>query len=75
MCSGAIVLSRIDTVVYGARDPKFGACGSIFTIPTEKKLNHQANIVEGVMAEAVSDLMKLFFRQIREKKERKVGPN
>lgn len=75
MCSGAMVLSRIDTIIYGARDPKFGACGSIFTIPTEPKLNHQAKIVEGVLADEVSDMMKLFFRQIREKKEKKVGPN
>lgn len=75
MCSGAIILSRIDTIVYGARDPKFGACGSIFTIPTEPKLNHQAKIVEGVMADEISDMMKLFFRQIREKKEKKVEPN
>lgn len=65
MCSGAIILSRIDTIVYGARDPKFGACGSIFTIPTEERLNHQANVVEGVMADEVAELMKLFFRQIR----------
>ncbi len=75
MCSGAIILSRIDTIVFGARDPKFGACGSIFEIPTEPKTNHQAKVVEGVMATEVSDMMKLFFRQIRASKESKARPN
>ncbi len=69
MCAGAAVLSRIKTIVYGARDPKFGACGSIFEIPTQEKLNHRIEVVEGVMADEVSDMMKLFFRQIRDNKE------
>jgi tRNA(adenine34) deaminase len=70
MCAGAAVLSRIKTIVFGARDPKFGACGSIFEIPTQPKLNHRIELVEGVLAEEVSELMKLFFRQVRNDKER-----
>lgn len=70
MCAGAAILSRIKTIVFGASDPKFGACGSIFNLPIEKKLNHNIEIVSGVMAKEVSSLMKLFFEQIRQNKER-----
>ena len=69
MCAGAAVLSRIERIVYGARDPKFGACGSIFTIPTEPRLNHRIELVGGVMADEVAALMQEFFRQIRSNKE------
>ena len=70
MCAGAAVLSRIKTIVFGARDPKFGACGSIFDIPTETRLNHRIEIVEGVLADEVAEMMRMFFRQVRENKER-----
>lgn len=70
MCAGAAVLARIDTIVFGAHDPKFGACGSIFEIPTEKKLNHRINIVSGIMKDEVSALMKDFFQKVRSEKER-----
>ena len=69
MCAGAAVLSRIATIVYGAKDPKFGACGSIFEVPTEPKLNHRIEVVSGIMEEEVSSMMKLFFQQVRTKKE------
>ena len=70
MCAGAAVLSRIKTIVFGARDPKFGACGSIFDIPTETRLNHRIEIVEGVLADEVAEMMRMFFRQVRENRER-----
>lgn len=69
MCSGAAVLSRIKTIIYGARDPKFGACGSIFEIPTDKRLNHRIEIVGGIMADDVKSLMKQFFLRVRQDKE------
>lgn len=69
MCSGAAVLSRIETIVYGAKDPKFGACGSIFDIPTEPRLNHRIEIVSGVMADEVAALMRQFFARVRKGKE------
>jgi tRNA(adenine34) deaminase len=69
MCAGAAVLSRIKTIIYGARDPKFGACGSIFDIPAEPKLNHRVGVVQGIMADEVAELMKMFFKQIRGNKE------
>lgn len=70
MCSGAAVLSRIETIVYGAKDPRFGACGSLFEIPTDPRLNHRAEIVPGVLEKESVDLMQLFFRQVRAGKEK-----
>ena len=68
MCAGAAVLSRIKTIVYGVADLKFGACGSILDIPSESRLNHHIEVVGGVMETEVSELMKLFFRQVRKNK-------
>nr|MBN2277759.1 nucleoside deaminase [candidate division Zixibacteria bacterium] len=70
MCAGAAVLSRIKTIVYGARDPKFGACGSIFEIPTDVRLNHRIVIISGIMEDESIALMQLFFRQVRQNKEK-----
>jgi tRNA(adenine34) deaminase len=70
MCAGAAVLSRIKTVVFGAHDPKFGACGSIFNIPAETKLNHTIEIVSGVLADEIAAMMQEFFRQVRDKREK-----
>ena len=70
MCAGAAVLSRIKTIVYGADDPKFGACGSIFNVPTEKKLNHRIEIVSGVLSDEISEMMKQFFKQMRLQKDK-----
>ena len=69
MCAGAAVLSRIKTIVFGARDPRFGGCESIFRIPTETRLNHRIEIVEGVLADEVAELMKRFFQNVRKNKE------
>ena len=69
MCAGAAILSRIKTIVFGAHDPKFGACGSIFNLPSDKRLNHNIEIVSGVLSDEVSALMKDFFRQVRTNKE------
>jgi tRNA(adenine34) deaminase len=70
MCAGAAVLSRIKTIVYGAKDPKFGGCGSIFEIPTERKLNHRIEVVGGVMETEIAAMMRQFFREQREGKEK-----
>ncbi|MDD4051020.1 MAG: tRNA adenosine(34) deaminase TadA [candidate division Zixibacteria bacterium] len=66
MCAGAAVLARIQKIVFGAADPKFGACGSIFTIPVEPRLNHRVELEGGVMADEVADLMRAFFREVRQ---------
>jgi tRNA(adenine34) deaminase len=65
MCSGAMVLSRVARIVYGADDPVAGACGSVFNIVSEKRLNHRIPVVKGVMADRSSDLLKAFFRSRR----------
>lgn len=65
MCAGAIVLARLMRVVYGVDDPKFGACGSLYTIPTDPRTNHQVELVSGVCADACSQLLRDFFRRQR----------
>jgi len=73
MCAGAAVLARIAKIVYGAVDPKFGACGSIFNIPVDPRLNHRIEIESGVLADDVADMMRAFFRDIRDRKGQNNG--
>lgn len=68
MCAGASVLARIGKIVFGASDPKFGACGSIFNIPVDPRLNHRIELDGGVMADEAAELMKTFFRNVRQAK-------
>lgn len=65
MCAGAIVLSRIKRLIYGASDPKAGACDSIMDIVREPKLNHFVFVTSGVLEDKCSDIMKKFFKQKR----------
>jgi tRNA(adenine34) deaminase len=65
MCSGALVLSRIAKVVYGASDPKTGAGGSVFNILNHPKLNHRIKIVKGVLKDDSAELLRDFFRKKR----------
>ncbi len=65
MCAGAIVLARIARLVYGAPDPKAGGCGSVFDIPTDRRLNHQAVVVGGCLADESGFLLKSFFESLR----------
>lgn len=65
MCAGALVLSRVARIVYGADDPIAGACGSVFNIVSEKRLNHRIPVVRGVRAERAADLIRSFFRARR----------
>jgi tRNA(adenine34) deaminase len=70
MCAGAAVHARVRQIVYGARDPKFGGCDSIFQIPTDWRLNHRVDLVAGILAEQSSALMREFFvkQRMRESK-------
>ena len=61
MCAGAIVLSRIPTVVYGAPDPKAGAAGSVLDVLSEPALNHRPNVVGGVLEEECAAVLRDFF--------------
>ncbi|GAB6138952.1 tRNA adenosine(34) deaminase TadA [Halanaerobaculum tunisiense] len=65
MCAGTLVQSRVEQLVYGARDPKGGAAGSIFNIVDNDKLNHKLSVKSGVLKEECSQLMKDFFKQLR----------
>lgn len=61
MCAGAILHARIARVVYGARDPKSGVCGSVLDLFAERRLNHHAVVVGGVRADACGALLSSFF--------------
>ncbi len=65
MCSGAMVLARMARLVIGADDPKTGACGSLYNIANDKRLNHSIEITRGVLAGECSALLKEFFRSRR----------
>jgi tRNA(adenine34) deaminase len=62
MCAGAIVQGRIPRVVYGAADPKAGACDSLYRIAADPRFNHRAQIQAGVLAEECGDLLSRFFQ-------------
>jgi tRNA(adenine34) deaminase len=61
MCAGAIMHARVSRVVYGAADPKSGACGSVVDLFAEDRLNHHATVTGGVMAEEAARLLQEFF--------------
>jgi tRNA(adenine34) deaminase len=65
MCAGALVLARMPRLVYGAADPKGGACGSLFTLTEDPRLNHRVETVVGILAEPCADLLREFFRRRR----------
>lgn len=67
MCSGAIQHARIARLVYGASDPKTGACGSVVNLMAETKLNHHCEVTAGVMAEDCGATLSDFFKQRRKK--------
>ncbi|WP_030420155.1 tRNA adenosine(34) deaminase TadA [Streptomyces sp. SCSIO 75703] len=62
MCAGALVQSRVDRVVYGARDDKAGAAGSLWDVVRDRRLNHRPEVIEGVRAEECARLLTDFFR-------------
>ncbi|GAA0360020.1 tRNA adenosine(34) deaminase TadA [Alkalibacterium iburiense] len=69
MCSGAIVLSRLKSVYYGAADPKGGAVRTLMTVLEDDRLNHQCEVYPGVLEEECAELLTSFFRTLREKKK------
>lgn len=69
MCSGAIMLSRIKRVVYGAPDPKGGCAGTLMNLLQDKRFNHQSEVVNGVLAEECGHMLSAFFRTIRDKRK------
>jgi len=65
MCAGALVLARIDRLVFGCDDPKAGACGSLYDIVRDNRLNHRLEVTTGVLAEQCSELLREFFERRR----------
>ena len=65
MCAGALVLARVDRVVYGAADPKAGAAGSLWDVVRDRRLNHRPEVVAGVLAEECSAVLRAFFEDRR----------
>jgi tRNA(adenine34) deaminase len=65
MCAGALVLARMDRLVFGCEDPKAGACGSLYDIVRDERLNHRLEVTTGVLADECSKLLQNFFQKKR----------
>ena len=65
MCAGALVLARIDRLVFGCKDPKTGACSSLYNIVQDQRLNHRLEVTQGILKEQFSKLLQNFFQQRR----------
>ena len=70
MCAGALVNARLQRVLYGATDPKAGACETLYRIPTDERLNHEVELIPGVMADRCGEVLRAFFRRKREERKR-----
>ncbi len=69
MCMGGTILARIPQLVFGCRDPKAGAVGSIYNFAEDDRFNHQVEVREGVLQKECSEQLSRFFRQLREQKK------
>jgi tRNA(adenine34) deaminase len=74
MCAGALVHARVERVVWAVRDPKFGGCASLGQVLTDPRLNHRAEILEGVRAEEAATLLREFFRELRQRPPNRETP-
>ena len=66
MCAGALVLARIERLVYGAADPKAGACGTLWNLVQDPRLNHRLAVTAGVLEEECRAVIQAFFRRLRQ---------
>lgn len=73
MCAGAVIQARIKRVVVGCMNPKAGCAGSILNLLQIERFNHQAELTTGVLGEECSQMMKEFFRELREKQKKQKG--
>jgi tRNA(adenine34) deaminase len=65
MCAGAIVLARIPRLVFGAPDPKAGACGTLYNIVQDRRLNHRVELIPGILEAKCGGILKEFFAKVR----------
>ena len=70
MCAGALVNARLGRLIYGASDPKAGACCTLFNIPEDHRLNHRVTMIGGVEEDRCAELLRSFFRRRRAEKRR-----
>lgn len=73
MCMGAIILARIPRLVFGAFDPKAGACGSLYDISGDRRLNHRVHVTPGVLGQESQEGLRAFFAGLRAAKREKRG--
>ena len=75
MCAGALVAARVGRLVFGARDPRAGACGSLYNLCVDPRLNHEVTVTEGVRAEECGAVLTSFFsdKRAREASDRALG--
>ena len=66
MCMGALLQARIPKLVYGCKDPKAGACGSLYDLSNDRRLNHRIKVVSGVLVKECGDLLSQFFGRLRD---------
>lgn len=71
MCAGALIQSRISKIYIGAMDEKTGACGSVLNLLEDYKFNHQVEIEKGVLKKECENILKQFFKELRQKKAKK----
>ncbi len=71
MCAGAIVQSRVKRVVYGASDPKAGCAGTLMNLLQDERFNHQVELTSGVLEQECGDLLRDFFRALRDRRKLK----
>jgi len=71
MCAGAMIQFRVQTVVYGAADPKAGAVDSVMDVLREPRFNHQVGVVSGVLEDECREIIRRFFRELREREKQK----
>ncbi|MEI4791226.1 tRNA adenosine(34) deaminase TadA [Bacillus sp. FJAT-53060] len=69
MCAGAIVLSRVKKVVFGAYDPKGGCAGTLMNLLDDERFNHQSEVIGGVLEKECGELLSQFFRELRQRKK------
>jgi len=69
MCMGAILLARLERVVFGCHDPKGGAAGSLYNLGNDSRFNHQVELTSGIMQQECSAMLSTFFRNLRQEKK------
>jgi tRNA(adenine34) deaminase len=70
MCSGAIIMSRINKVIYGARDPKAGCAGTLMNLLQDNRFNHRCEVESGILEEQCGTILTQFFQKLRHRKKR-----